>query len=597
VSGPVTISWWYPWQELRRFVHLNPLVPIGEKQVRKSENPPKDKADKKQSVSGLLSRPAGWALCLSFLLSIAIVRIVSTYDVFNHTIDEPSHIAGGIEWWEKGVYRIETKHTPLARISVALGPYLAGVRGTGATNWRETFPILSANGHYWRNLTLGRIGVLPYFVVATVVVFFWTKRLFGAPTGLLAAALFTQLPTILAHSGLATTDIALTAMFCWALYAFTVWLREPNLRTAAQFGVAAGLSICAKLSSLVFFPACAAPILAMYAARGPRPWRALLRTSAVAVFCGFMVLWAVYRFSYAPLNQVTRGPERAAARIFGPSSGMTGIIHQISTRVPVPAPELLDGLRFIRNQNNEGSKAYLFGRLKEGGWWYFFFVALALKTPLAVLALGAAGSVIVVLRFVRDRGDWESAAPLAASAMMMIVTTSSRLDSGVRYVMPMFVFISILAALGLATIWERRDHRLIFRAVAILLFAWLTISSARSHPDYLSYFNELGGRDPSRLIVVGDFDWGQDMTRLAAYLRERQVKHISISYDGFYDPEPLGLPETQELKCDTDVSGLVAIEMRCARLYPECYPWLSRGHLVTTVGKTMLVYNVPEKGK
>src|SRR5271169_437925 len=178
---------------------------------------------------GFFSRPAGWALCLTLFLGVGIVRIVSTYHVFNHTIDEPSHLACGIEWWEKGTYTIEAKHTPLARISIAFLPYMAGLRAPEQfTKWEDTYPILSADGHYWRNLTLARIGVLPYFVICALVVFFWTKRLYGPVAGLVAAGIFTMLPTILAHSAVATTDIAFTAMFCWALYAFTSWLRQPT---------------------------------------------------------------------------------------------------------------------------------------------------------------------------------------------------------------------------------------------------------------------------------------------------------------------------------------------------------------------------------
>src|SRR5215475_9445659 len=125
------------------------------------------------------SRPQGQWLSVGLLIAVAILRIVATYHVFNHTIDEPSHIAGGVEWWEKGTYTLEPKHTPLARISVALGPYLSGVRGNGATRWQDTYSILSENGRYWHNLIAGRLGVLPYFVIATLIVFFWTKRLFG----------------------------------------------------------------------------------------------------------------------------------------------------------------------------------------------------------------------------------------------------------------------------------------------------------------------------------------------------------------------------------------------------------------------------------
>jgi len=529
-------------------------------------------------------------------LAIAVWRIVSTYHVFNHTIDEPSHIACGIEWWEKGVYQIETKHAPLARISVALGPYLAGVHAIEASTWRDTYPILSADGHYWRNLTLGRIGVLPYFVIATIVVFLWTKRLFGAPTALLAAAIFTLLPTMLAHSAVATTDVPLAAMFCCALYAFTLWLREPTWRTAAQFGVTTGLSLSTKFSTLVFLPACAAAILVFYAAAGQRNWRALFRTLAVVALCAFFVTWAVYRFSHAPLNQVTKLPDRAAAKVFGNSSRVTAAVHHVTSWVPVPAPELFDGIRTLRNQNSEGYRGFLFDRVRMGGWWYFFLVALALKTPLAVLLLAAVGVVAVVRRYSRNRGDWETVVPLAAAAMVMIVTAPSRINIGVRHVLPMYVFLSILAAVGLAMLWARRDQRLISRTAAILLCAWLAISSARSHPDYLAYFNEFGGRDPSRLLVVSDFDWGQDLARLSTYLREQQVKHVTIVFDGYFVPDSLGLPETLLIttQCDAKPAGWVAMEVRRARLHPDCYPWLAQQHLITTVGKTMWIYYVRE---
>ncbi len=544
------------------------------------------------STSGIFARPGVSTLCLTLLLAVAILRIVSTYHVFNQTLDEASHVSGGIEWLQEGVYRLETKHTPLARISVALLPYLAGVRGTGATNWYYTYGIFSANGHYWRNLTLARIGVLPYFVLATVVVFLWTKRLFGATAGLLAAAVFTMLPTVLAHSGLATTDIPFTAMFCWALYAFTLWLREPRMRTAVHFGIASGLALCTKFSAVVFLPACGTAIFALYLAAGYRNWRALFRTATVVVLCAFLATWAVYRFSHAPLDQVTHVPDHLAAKIFGPSSRLTGVVHRITSTVPVPAPEIIDGLRSLRDQNREGARAYLFGRISETGFWYFFIASLAVKTPLAVLLLAAGGSIVLLLRYRRSQRDWESPSPLAAAVMIMIVTMPARLNLGVRYVMPMFVFFSILAAVGLAALWQRRDRRMLSRTVAVLLFAWLAVSSARSHPDYLAYFNEFGGSDPSRLLVVSDLDWGQDLTRLATYLHEHHIEHVQIAYEGLYDPDALGLPDTENLPCGATPSGWVAMSVRRVRRFPECFPWVAQQHLIAKVGKTMQIYYV-----
>jgi len=568
------------------------MMPVGEAGTAISASETKALSVTTRWYTGLLNRPVVW-IFLVVLLTLAILRIVSTYHVFNQTIDEASHIAGGIEWWQKGTYTLEPKHTPLARISVALGPYLAGVRSNGATRWQDTYSILSENGKYWHNLILGRVAVLPYFVIATLVVFFWTKRLFGTATALIAVAIFTQLPTILAHSSNATTDIPLTAMLCWALYAFVVWLREPNLRTASYFGVATGLALATKLSTVVFLPACAAPVLVMFVKSGQNRWRAHFRTSLLVAVCAFLSLWAVYRFSHTPLSRSTQLPERVAARYFGPSSSMTAAVRTVAAHVPVPAPEFFDGIRMLRDQNQQGSRGYLFGEVREGGWWYFFFAALALKTPIAVLLLAGFGSVLVVRQYCRDQKNWEVVAPLAAFVMIMLSSMPSHLDSGIRYVLPVFVFLSILAALAFTTLWNARSHRAIFRTIAILLFGWLTVSSAISHPDYLAYFNEFGGKDPSHKIVVGDLDWGQDFSRLATYLHYHSITHVTIAADTFIEPQPLGLPQTDFLKCnDPKPSGWVAVELRRERLHLECYPWLPQQKASAKVGKTITLFYV-----
>ena len=132
------------------------------------------------------------------------------------------------------------------------------------------------------------------------------------------------------------------------------------------------------------------------------------------------------------------------------------------------------------------------------------------------------------------------------------------------------------------------------RTAVVVLFAWFIASSARAHPDYLSYFNELGGSNPANILVISDLDWGQDYTRLSTYLSEQQVKHISVASDTYFDPVALDFPETVLLKCRETATGWIAIEERRARVHPECYEWIAAQPMKTYVGKTERVYYIPE---
>jgi hypothetical protein len=170
------------------------------------------------------------------------------------------------------------------------------------------------------------------------------------------------------------------------------------------------------------------------------------------------------------------------------------------------------------------------------------------------------------------------------------------LDIGVRHVMPVFAFLSMLAAVGAVRLWNWNGSAQVWggHAAVALLSAWFVVSSAWAHPDYLAYFNELGGKHPENILVISDVDWGQDFTRLSNYLREQQINHISIASAHVFDPVALGFPETEHIPCGATPSGWVAVEMRSLRVYPECFPWVGQQKLITTVGKTELIYYVPD---
>src|SRR5215831_7340759 len=156
-------------------------------------------------------KPPRWHAAVAVLLVvIASLRIASTWQVFNHTIDEPDNLAAGLEYLSTGRYLYEDVHPPLSRVFAAAGPYLAGERfHAGPDAYREGYRVLGTGAHYDRILALSRAGILPFFWIAGLVVYLWGRRAGGPEAAVLATLLFTTIPPVLALSGIVNTDAAL----------------------------------------------------------------------------------------------------------------------------------------------------------------------------------------------------------------------------------------------------------------------------------------------------------------------------------------------------------------------------------------------------
>lgn len=445
------------------------------------------------------------------LVALATIRIVATYHVFSFTIDEPGHFACGLEYLSKHVYRYETQHPPLARAAVAMLPYIAGVRPLGEENRNlEGRDVMLHSRRPGRTLALMRAGTLPFFWLACGVVYVWCRRHFTGAVAPPAVALFTLLPPVLAHAGLACTDMALAACLGAAFLALVVWAESPGWKSGALLGVAAALAALSKFTALLFLPSAAALALLFYLAverPSPRRLAALAQaragTFALAVLVGAIVVWAGYWFSF----------------------GTVAAWH-----IRLPAPEFFDGLLAAQSHNQEGHPDYLLGHFSTQGWWYYFPVALAVKTPVAFLALLACGLYTCLKKL-----TLRACLPAAFSLGILLPAMTSRVDIGVRLILPVYIGFSILAAVAFDHLL--RAQRRAPALAAIVLLMWVAIAGAVCHPDYLSYFNEFAGREPSRILVDSDLDWGQDTKRLGRRLQQLGVAELSV-----WLIEPLTLP-------------------------------------------------------
>jgi hypothetical protein len=526
------------------------------------------------------------ALLIAGAIALGSVRIVSTYLVFNHTVDEPAHIACGMEWLERGTYTMESQHPPLARVMAALGPYLSGVRLQGVWDknptqggmYEEGQYIYYGGDHYNRTLVLSRLGMLPFFWIACLSVYFWARRFFGNPTAVVSVWIFSFLPAVLAHAGLGTTDMALTALTGAAFVSMLAWLENPTLRRSALFGAACGLAVLAKFSSLAFLPPAVAVALVGYlVAERPGLRRlfghvrrlALPLVGAVAV--ALLAIWAGYRFHY------------------GPTTWPGGRL---------PAPELWSGIQAVIRHNRSGHPSYLLGENGIYGWWYFFPVVLAVKTPLPFLALAGFGAVISLARWRQKSGAY--LIPLGFALAILGVGMAGHINVGLRHILPIYLGLAIVAAIGALRLYEIAGRGHWAMGALMLVAFWFAVTSLAAHPDYLAYFNVIAGDEPERIVADSDLDWGQDMTRLGTRLREIGATRVTLQplvFD-FYDRR--GLPPMDFGSPLAPAPGWNAVSLTQWKVMrmgvdPPLTPWPDRTTMkpIERVGKGMLLYYFP----
>ena len=532
---------------------------------------------------------------------IMCLRIASFCFEFSQTFDEQAHIACGMEWLDKGVYQYESAHPPLGRIAAAMGPYLLGERSHGLPDATvEGNAILGEGSHYRRTLGASRLGELPFAVLALAGVWVWARHYFGPSAAFFAALLFSLLPPVLANSGLATTDIAVTAACVWALYAFTRLLDDPSWKKSVALGIWCGIALISKFSAVPFLACGFLAIWAVYAfcsrpaahasiAGKPKLVRLLALSSIVAA----LAVWACFRFTFGPLfteHELLTRNAHVPQKLLQP-----GWAHTAVTTIPLPAGRFFRGFGQVWMHNQTGHGSYLLGDMRQTGWWYFFPVVLAVKTPLGflVLALSGAAGLLLSLR----RREWLPAAPAVAALSILLVCLTSRIDLGVRHILPIYPLLSIAAGVYVAN--SIRQFRSVPLALVLVCLIWCGVDSARAHPDYLAWFNQIASAHPEHFRIDADLDWGQDLGHLSARLQELHAPSVALSYFGTADLSRFSLPPFSARSCEGPLSGYVAVSI--TNLYyksltcPARFQMLQRRKPTEVVGKSIFLYYFPSQ--
>src|ERR1700737_2936168 len=97
---------------------------------------------------------------------------------------------------------------------------------------------------------------------------------------------------------------------------------------------------------------------------------------------------------------------------------------------------------------------------------------------------------------------------------VLAVALPSRINIGIRHILPAFPFFALIAGSGALWLIQLGRNRSWAGWTAAAAILWLCAGSVAAHPDYLAYFNAFAGSEPERIVVDSDLDWGKDIKRL-----------------------------------------------------------------------------------
>jgi 4-amino-4-deoxy-L-arabinose transferase-like glycosyltransferase len=478
------------------------------------------------------------------------------------TADEPLHLMAGYAYNTLDDYRLQPENGNLPQRWAALPLLAESVRlplDGEAEAWRLTDAprlqrlfLYGVGNDHAAMLARARAAALVWGLALGLLVFAWARALWGDAAGLLALAFFALSPTMLAHGPLVTSDMCAGFFLLAATGAWWRALRAGGAWAAVGSAVVTGLAALAKFSVVMLPPAFVLLAALALWRRATTPRRVVV-LAALHVAIPAAVIWAAFGFRYAPGG--------AAAPTFAqyyrtwaftlPEPGLLKTAVETMRAWRVLPEAYLYGFTHVHAASLERS-AFLNAEFSTTGWWWFFPYAFLVKTSIGELLLYAAALLAGALAWRRAgaaaRGAWLwRVAPLLALLVVYgAFTLSSNLNIGHRHLLPMYAPLLILAsglvATSAATLAGtsgatssatseaapgggtaagalRRRVAWPLAGVALLVAGVETVAV---RPHYLTFFNQgVGGpREGWHHLVDSSLDWGQDMPRLAAWLRE-----------------------------------------------------------------------------
>lgn len=485
-------------------------------------------------------------ILFAFAVHLALISHANTI-----TWDEPDHIYSGYRQWQ-GDFGLNPEHPPLVKFVATLP--LLGMHLKEPEMQARLYRLQAVlggrdfifhNGDADEIVFRAQMAASVFTLALLVIAFLAAQEMFGTAAGFIALGLLMFDPTMLAHGAVVTTDMVQACFLLASVYAFYRYVKRPSFWRMVVAGLAVGLALASKHSAVLVGPmlvVLAIVEIARTRAGGYAGKLAVRYLGAVVIIgvIGVALLWAAYGFRFAArpdglkLNppmaeQLTTVPNKAEARVLAefdrlhllPESYIYGMAHV-----------LMSAKQF---------NSYIFGKSYPNAVWFYFPLAMLVKSSLTFLILlGIAIWAIASGRVGKSRELWFLLVP---PVIYLGMSMQGGMNIGIRHILPVYVFLAVVIAGAVAGL-IKRDRRWLYAAVALLVFQ--AVSVTRAFPDYIGYSNEAfgGPKNTWRYISDSSVDWAQQLHAVKRYTDEHQIHNCWFLYfgAGVIDYDYYGIP-------------------------------------------------------
>lgn len=341
----------------------------------------------------------------------------------------------------------------------------------------------------------GRYVSLLVAILLGLLIFHWASKIYSTQTAFVVLLFYLLCPNFLAHGIFVSSDIFACFFMTATFYYLWLFFKEPKPLNFLIMCVATGLAQISKFSMVHLF--ILVPLLFIVGMvtrkkENPQPRFSagkIFLYTALFIFINWLIVCASHLF-YEVFLPISDYHFKSLA-----FNKLQQFFLKIAPGFPIPLPSsyigsmdavvYFDGLGGGVKGSLNGAP-YILGKNSTNGFWYYYFVAMGFKVPIATLLLWFSSIIVFAKSFTR-RSFFTTDIYLLVPIFYFLIYLNFFYSTqvGIRHILIIFPLLFIFSGKIIEYFLSVRKHFIIYsllcyQAVSVLLY----------FPHFLPYTNE-----------------------------------------------------------------------------------------------------------